>query len=187
MNKATHYGHCQACEREQRMPGGLMAKHGYTVPHRGMGGWFFGTCRGSDSKAFEQDCAITKMMIAETEKQREIAWKLAAEYKNKPTPDDVRILHKNRGAGVNMAFYMPCRIFMHENRLAYMVKSDDKEAIHYIRFGYYGTDLPKAAQKLNEKFADIKEHEADMMTRYIERQTLRVEGWKPMPLKEINE
>ena len=49
--KATHYGTCQICGRKQKAPDGLVAKHGYTVD----GGYFNGTCFGSDEKPFERE------------------------------------------------------------------------------------------------------------------------------------
>lgn len=52
--KATHYGICQICGRKQKAPNSLMAKHGYTVD----GGYFNGTCHGSDEQPFELDRAV---------------------------------------------------------------------------------------------------------------------------------
>lgn len=49
-NKATHDGHCQLCGRLQRLPKGMLAKHGYTKEW----GFFSGTCPGSDHLPFEQ-------------------------------------------------------------------------------------------------------------------------------------
>lgn len=47
--KATHYGECQLCGRQQKAPGALLAKHGYTVE------WscFNGVCPGSGHLPFE--------------------------------------------------------------------------------------------------------------------------------------
>ncbi len=48
--KATHFGECQLCGRQQKLPGGLMAKHGYTVE------WsmFQGVCPGSHFQPYEK-------------------------------------------------------------------------------------------------------------------------------------
>lgn len=37
------------------LPAGRIAKHGYTVKHRGQGGYFTGVCSGSDALPYEQD------------------------------------------------------------------------------------------------------------------------------------
>lgn len=55
--RATHSGTCQLCGRLQKLPNGLMAKHGYTVQW----GFFEGTCPGSDAQPFE----LSKDLIAE--------------------------------------------------------------------------------------------------------------------------
>ena len=64
-NKASFKGHCQLCDRLQMLPGGKMAKHGYTVANRGNWGFFNGTCAGSDELPYEQSAALLPPMIAE--------------------------------------------------------------------------------------------------------------------------
>ena len=59
MKKATHYGTCQVCGRNQKAPNGLVAKHGYTVD----GGFFNGVCFGSDELPFEQDRTVLGTQI----------------------------------------------------------------------------------------------------------------------------
>lgn len=58
--KATHKGTCQICERGQKLPNNILAKHGYTVAQYG---WFVGTCRGAEYLPFERDCSILKEEI----------------------------------------------------------------------------------------------------------------------------
>jgi hypothetical protein len=53
MQKSTHTGTCQICQRRQALPSGRIAKHGYEVVGRGHGGFFAGTCHGSDYLPFE--------------------------------------------------------------------------------------------------------------------------------------
>ena len=47
--KATHLGHCQVCGCQQKLPGGVLSKHGYTTKW----GFFAGTCTGSGSLPIE--------------------------------------------------------------------------------------------------------------------------------------
>lgn len=58
--KSTHSGHCQACGHLQKLPGGLLAKHGYTVAH----GFFSGVCVGANYLPYEQSCDLVKTFIA---------------------------------------------------------------------------------------------------------------------------
>lgn len=52
---STHSGHCQICGRRHKLPGGMLAKHGYAVKNRGQGGYFTGVCFGSDRLPYELD------------------------------------------------------------------------------------------------------------------------------------
>lgn len=49
--KATHVGTCQICGCVQKLPGGVLARHGYTLEY----GFQNGTCSGSQNLPFEQD------------------------------------------------------------------------------------------------------------------------------------
>lgn len=68
---ATHKGHCQICDRLQMLPGGMIAKHGYTVKNRGNWGFFSGTCFGSDNLPYEQSADLIPPMIENMKKQIE--------------------------------------------------------------------------------------------------------------------
>lgn len=63
--KATHQGTCQVCGRTQKLPGGVVAKHGYTVQGwYGSTGSFMGTCKGSGKKPLEVACDWLDQHIA---------------------------------------------------------------------------------------------------------------------------
>ena len=66
MEKATHFGTCQWCGAQQKLPAGKMAKHGYTVRN----GWFQGVCPGSGTAPFEQSCALVARSIAWARERR---------------------------------------------------------------------------------------------------------------------
>lgn len=57
--KATHRGTCQVCSRVQKLPNGVLAKHGYQV----LGGFFEGTCFGSGHLPLEQDKTLVEESI----------------------------------------------------------------------------------------------------------------------------
>lgn len=60
MERSTHDGHCQICDRLHRAPKGKMAKHGYSVQ------WnqFVGQCPGSNQLPFEQSKELIDNAIA---------------------------------------------------------------------------------------------------------------------------
>jgi hypothetical protein len=68
-NKATHSGSCQACGAQQKLPGGVLAKHGYTTKW----GFFSGTCQGSGYKAFEVSCDLIERFIEIVQQKRAAA------------------------------------------------------------------------------------------------------------------
>jgi hypothetical protein len=59
-DKATHYGTCQLCGSFQKLPGGVLASHGYNISW----GSFVGTCHGSGRAPFEQSKAYVEAEIA---------------------------------------------------------------------------------------------------------------------------
>lgn len=63
--KATHYGECQLCGREQKLPKGLLSNHGYSV----MWNMFAGICLGSKELPYEQSCELIKSKIPNIEKE----------------------------------------------------------------------------------------------------------------------
>nr|NIO82543.1 hypothetical protein [Candidatus Aminicenantes bacterium]NIT24448.1 hypothetical protein [Candidatus Aminicenantes bacterium] len=65
--KSTHSGHCQLCGCIQKLPGGLMANHGYRVDKNY--GFFAGACRGSRYLPFEQSTNLIEDAIQRQEKE----------------------------------------------------------------------------------------------------------------------
>jgi hypothetical protein len=57
--KATHQGTCQCCGRLQKLPGGFLSKHGYTVDW----GYFNGVCGGAHHLPLEQDRTIVDAFV----------------------------------------------------------------------------------------------------------------------------
>lgn len=62
---ATHFGECQYCGRQQKLPGGVLADHGYSL----VWGWRNGTCPGSRQKPFETHTDFLKQSIEDAKKQ----------------------------------------------------------------------------------------------------------------------
>ncbi len=67
MSKATHSGTCQCCGRPQKLPGGVLSKHGYTVRC----GFFEGTCQGTGCLPYEQSCGLIKQFVAAAKAQKD--------------------------------------------------------------------------------------------------------------------
>lgn len=78
MSKATHDGHCQVCGSRQRLPQGVLAKHGYDVRF----GFFNGTCYGSAHLPFQKDITLVHEAIGREEEHKARLVALAADYRN---------------------------------------------------------------------------------------------------------
>ena len=66
MRKATHIGSCQCCGSIQKLPGGMLSKHGYHVRW----GCFDGICRGTEVLPYERSCNLIKSFIEEAQKRK---------------------------------------------------------------------------------------------------------------------
>ncbi len=84
-------GHCQGCGREQAYrTNGLIAKHGYKIEDRGMGGWFTGTCPGAEHPTLEVDRKFADQIIVDITKQvEETKVKLAKAQAGKLRPEKI--------------------------------------------------------------------------------------------------
>lgn len=58
MNKSKYIGTCQLCQSSQKLPGGRVATHGYTVEW----GFFLGTCRGSGELPLNESFALLQRL-----------------------------------------------------------------------------------------------------------------------------
>ena len=65
--KAKHIGTCQICGSAQKLPGGRLASHGYTVRW----GFFSGICAGTNHLPLEESCDYLKIAKTACEKQLE--------------------------------------------------------------------------------------------------------------------
>jgi hypothetical protein len=180
--KATHFGTCQLCGRQQKLPGGRLSNHGYTVE------WsmFQGICPGSHGLPFEQSIdlierAITtaennahdlRMQADATEQLTETFW--MAEWE----PAKFAGRHTIPGRYV-------WRIYLAEHMSddgVFYTDGAGKRKRHAL-YGPHGkTDTIVAA---NAKRAEAYRKDAEAHTRYAEWQKARIANWKPSTLKEV--
>lgn len=185
--RSTHRGHCQACGRLQMLPGGRLAKHGYTVAH----GFFAGTCTGSAHLPFEQSCALVETFIANA--QRELTSLEAYQTKLRAPATDATCV---------------VRVYSKESRQYFWtrveIRSETKQYSDFEVTRYFHGDAPLAnrgndlgdsfkyasaldvASDLNAIYAAWLDHEADSLRRYIAWQQERVATWKPADVLPID-
>lgn len=162
-NKATHTGHCQLCGHEQKLPGGVLAKHGYNVQW----GFFSGTCPGSGSLPYEVsidliDRAIESTQAAEARVEAQIAAVLA-----NTTPVVMRRDYNQKG----------------KPWVSVTLKLDGtRQGLHFQYSVMTDADL---IARFNTVYAKYLSEQANNLAEYAQWLTERKATWKPAELKPV--
>jgi hypothetical protein len=201
-NKATHDGECQICGCRQRLPNGLMAKHGYTVQW----GFFSGVCPGSDHLPWQQSkdlverqCMLVRKQIAELKVEiKELqtkplegnkVWKHeyfpGYGYGHSKVPSGYRWVevevqfteHENDGHKWNELRYLKP-----EMRDTW----GEKQPERWTRFDYYGdkTDKTKFFIDANTGYIKHLQEQVGKRKQYLDWQAKRCAEWTEKPLWE---
>ena len=174
--KALSRGSCQACAQVQKLPRGLIAKHGHTVS----GSMFHGICMGSDSPPFERTCSLvvsfidrTRTALQKLEYQAEQMLLPAAEPKG--WVHEYQSFAKNGQNGGSFEWLYTTITQRDDVRLSYL--NSDGAAVPYP-FAMDFVDVLDACTRLNAKYREqvvLKEIARD--ERYILWQERRVASW----------
>lgn len=199
---ATHYGECQICGHQQKLPRGVLSKHGYTKQW----GFFSGTCPGAGHLPFEQSMALIPPRIEAAKKG---AKNLRAQAKAKVLEKDFNVRWTVYPSDLKMDSWTFAGKFGRHARNTEIdgvlvgtskeVRSgDDKWTSHYVwvDFKYDGKSFRKDANaygKTVEEVRDIyKKREADQLLflavqhdDYVKWQGERIKDWKEKPLKPV--
>ena len=194
-DKATNAGSCQACGRVQKLPDGVLSKHGYTVQWK----CFNGQCSGSKHEPYELSCKLIKRFIASARQQR--------------ADIQARIDQLNQPATEPKAWvseYVPatwqnCRA-QYVDREVVLLCHEEKYAGSldtYLNIWYFSLDgrcermhtksiyaktVFQAATELNQQYAE--QHlmpRVKQLDEYIRWQQKRVTDWKLRPLRDLKE
>lgn len=173
--KATHEGHCQWCGRLQKLPGGVLAKHGYTTKW----GFFSGVCMGAEHEPIELSCELVKKSIVWASEQlsnmKATIEKLATD-KGPVAWVNEYVRRGRRGAYE----WHPVTIEAGDfggRTMPFFVDAEGREQWSITYSG--GTTVEEFVHRLNEiRIYHIKRDVAKV-ERYIALQTERVANWKP--------
>lgn len=204
--KATHYGECQCCGSRQKLPGGKLSLHGYTVNKSHGYAFFNGVCVGAGELPFERSCDLIKGFIAQTERQKNFL-KTRVEELRQPTTDNTKVwlyLYV-RGSYAVRGYYAWFEVAMTMENQTFEQGTPGEFTI--ARFSYespvgetqgkivelretYHYSYPKSIAELaanaNEKYARSLETDIERAQRYIDWQTHRVNTWTEKPLTPIS-
>lgn len=178
---ATHSGHCQDCGNVQKLPGGKLSLHGYTVE------WsqFIGDCPGSYQLPYELSCDRIKARIEQAIAQADFLNRAATQWRNgeKLDPEGRPIV------AVNVYFGSKGRT---KGYYAWQLLNADQYELsdngRTLAFDHPDTgkrnvertySSESVVEKLNGLYADHLVREADQNLRYAEWQQTRVDNWVP--------
>jgi hypothetical protein len=185
---ATHDGTCQVCGSVQRLPGGLLAKHGYTTKW----GFFSGVCHGAGALPFEQDKGLIEAAIARVAAERASLQGQAADLRNPAHP-------VNAGPQAWVHEYQPGTYFGGKYRksaykwrlveitesgrdFSYRTEAGTPYLLNRVGGFPHGADLPAVILWLHASRARTLDMDAERAAAYLAWQADRIKGWKPRPL-----
>jgi hypothetical protein len=201
MAKATHSGTCQICGSLQKLPGGVLSKHGYTTRF----GFFEGVCSGSGSLPFELSCDLIEDSIALQRKTALERRHQAADYRAEPwgethnvvklrVYDGRRTHYSNPGyVWVNATITAETKTSRHDDdswlefTATFRLLNADKDTTQ--RVDAYGAAYPRTLATVlayeADKWAKSLEQQASQREEYANWQQERIRNWKAEPSKLV--
>ena len=184
MKTATHFGTCQICGRAQKLPGGKLSKHGYTVQW----GFFSGTCPGSDHLPFELSIdLIERFRNNAAEAAVEFRAEAAAHLAGEGDVVMARDLKSPRGERYSRIESVTLSLVTHTvNDYSYKTVVGHWADGSECGTNFYSKNVRETEQKLRATEAARLIKQAAQREEYVEWQDARVKGWKPSSLKAVN-
>lgn len=194
-NKATHKGTCQVCGCIQKLPGGVLSKHGYTVKW----GFFEGVRTGSGHLPFEQDTSLIKTAIASA-RLRDIQIANTQDKLRQPVAEgeskgwynvyySARVRGQFSGYSWRQVEVTVDEIKYSDGSGSYLrftraLAEGERECggVHHRQWTTQAT-LADALLSMNSSYADSMNTTRKQIADYIQWQTKRVTDWKPQPLQ----
>lgn len=178
MIKATHLGTCQCCGSRQKLPGGVLAQHGYKV----VWGQFDGVCLGSQYLPYEQSCGVMQDFAALAKERRVKMVAFQAELLKPATQprawvdEFVSARKPRRWIEVNL---------ISENGYVYYIDTGGKKK--RVLFNWRYIDLLDWATRLNAEYAKAIQQNINEIDKYIAWLDKRIAEWEPAELHPIKQ
>jgi hypothetical protein len=187
--KATHYGECQVCGRRQKLPGGMLSKHGYTVQW----GFFNGVCWGERNKPFEQDKGLIEGAIKRAQAEIVNAEIKAKEIRARTDLNSFYHSYETSAYVWREIVFFEAPSTVLPDRMERLFKSVDgfplghyKQPLLAYSRGFYGHTLAECAAEGRERYCkQVLDKFAADLSRYVAWQQDRIKNWAPKPLVAI--
>lgn len=177
MISATHTGICQLCGKRHMLPGGKLAKHGYTLDY----GFFNGTCRGSDELPFEVSKELAEKSLAQAAARRDELLAQADAISLTGNDDGTVWAYVRKIDSKGKSFRVWEKVTLSVGGRHY-VSQDGKQ--HQL--GYYG-DVNDVVRQMQTAYALHFRMIAKQADDYIEWQAARVASWAPAELQLVED
>lgn len=194
MAKATHKGTCQCCGAVQKLPNGVLSKHGYTVDW----GYFNGTCSGAGSLPFEKSKDLVDSFIDSAKRQIERIKEEIEEtakstdptavwfYKYTPATYSTKSSYRweKRGLVLNPNWQPDDPRW---KAWAWEEKDEDKRSVNRgsTGIGDMADNIEDAVRFENAKYIKALERRIKGISDYIKWQEERIENWEEKDLIEL--
>lgn len=196
MRQSTHSGECQLCGRKQKLPGGKLSKHGYTVQW----GFFSGVCPGAHHDPFE----VSKDLIqsyrdrsaAQALHLRDVADQTIRGERDEHLTASRYYAHnaKNKPRSVGRGGgYVQERVSVESETKSFGDGSGRTYTVVFLAFAD-GETTQKTPGSATEKLAEIRQQNAKRIIssamdheRYVAWQDKRMQDWSPKPLTPVVE
>lgn len=189
-NKATHSGTCQACGNLQKLPGGVLSKHGYDVQWH----FFNGVCLGAGHKPFEQSTDLIERCIAGAQEQLKSVQAAIAQF-NAPATEPKAWVRQYRKISYGISKYTWEYTDVYERQMVnsagdykwlnYFVMGPDNKLDKVSAYGEETSDLNVAAYCNRNYVKAVLVPRAAELAGYIKWQQERVANWTPAELKPV--
>lgn len=180
MTKATHYGTCQACGREHKLPNDRLSKHGYTVT------WneFWNVCRGEKELPYEKSCDLIEFLIKDVEDQKA---RILAEIEELKSTTEFAWFFERQKIGRYQSKSVAVKKFAddlewNDNQLTWT--GTDGSPQKYAHWQADGTKLTAMADANEAKIRSLKQ-QVKGCENYIEWQQGRIDNWELKECKEV--
>lgn len=210
MAKAADFsGHCQACGRLQKLPNGVLAKHGYKIA----AGYFSGVCAGSGHLPFEKSYDMLPGFIASASAQLTSVERFVAKlttpatepkawfYTSKASPRggyygstrdwqeqaiETEVVQFHDGTGSYKKFWRDGDTSWERFRNAEGARTEEIRPVKREVSAGYDDAVLDVATKANGVYARWMRAEVLSLRRYIAWQQERIASWKEADLLPVD-
>ena len=197
--KATHTGSCQACGSTQKLPGGKLSLHGYTVNW----GCFNGMCPGAHHDPFEVSCALIQQFIENAKVSLESTEKEIKKLEELPGPEVTKAWKHEYVTREKTVWGSTGRYVWNQVEVKATLRKSESDDYTWLNFSYvdyegkerkidlygdYDKSLAEAIQYMNSQYIkSVLAPRAKQLKSYIDWQTNRVNNWKPGELQPVKD